>query len=106
MNWPRSALRMAYEDMRAERDRLLTLVETLTARFYRLERVEAGLPEKEPQERVQQPQWDMELERAVQAYATQAGVQRQMAQRRLREGWSREAVLAELRPEDDGSGSL
>lgn len=100
MRWPWIS-RAAFDVVCADKDRLLTLVESLAARFYRLERVEAGLPEKEPQERTQAIPWDGELEHAVMAWGSHAAQQRQMAQRRLREGWSRDSVLAQLRPESE-----
>jgi hypothetical protein len=99
MNWPWIS-RLAYTDMRAERDRLLTLVERLTEREYRLARREAGLPEREPQERPAPIPWDSELEGACQAWGATAGAQQKLARERLASGWSRERVLAALLPDD------
>lgn len=101
MRWPWIA-RVAYEHVREENARLLTLVERLTEREYRLARRDAGLPEREPPDRPQPIQWDGELEAACQAWGATAPAQAKRAKDRLVSGWTREAVLAALMPDDGG----
>lgn len=85
MRWPRSALRMAYEDMRDERDRLLTLVERYAEREYRLARREAGMPEREA-EAAPKVMLTRAILEACDKWGSSSGAQRRAAEQMLRAG--------------------
>lgn len=104
MSWPRSAWHRAYEDMRAERDRLLTLVERLADQRYRLDRREAGLTEREPEQIAARIVLTPEMRVAAAKWGSSASMMLREAERSLRAGVSPLQVLANLEAGGDVDG--
>lgn len=67
MRWPWVS-RVAYDDMRDERDRLLALVERLTDQIVRIERRAHGMSELPAEPRKPRPKLPPQLVQAISAY--------------------------------------
>lgn len=94
MHWPWIS-REAYVDLRNERDRLLTLVETLTRTHVAIERRAAGLPEREPQP-VDRIVLTPAIRNAAAKWGSSEGAQLREAERMLRAQKSEFEVLQML----------
>lgn len=99
MRWPWIA-RVAYDDLREDRDHWRTLAERLQEHVARLERVTHGLPEREPPPRMKLPNASdfPALFAAAQAWSDPTGKLAE-ATRELRAGKSEATVLALMQPE-------
>jgi hypothetical protein len=94
VRWPWIS-RVAYDDLRTERDRLLALVEKYAEHEIRLVRKEAGLPERMAQQK-DPPGLSQEVLRACERWGDSAPGMRREAERMLRLSKSEWEILEML----------